>query len=51
MRLKVALVALVVALAVSVQKIFLASSVISLVERLVAVDVSNANVAVQIYAM
>lgn len=35
----------------SVQKIFLASSVISLVERLVAADVSNANVAVQIYAM
>lgn len=29
----------------------LASSVISLVERLVAADVSNANVAVQIYAM
>ncbi|EXW83911.1 dnaJ domain protein [Acinetobacter baumannii 44467_1] len=51
MRLKAALVALVVALAVSVQKIFLASSVISLVERLVAADVSNANVAVQIYAM
>jgi hypothetical protein len=41
----------VVALAVSVQKIFSASSVISLVERLVAADVNNANVAVQIYAM
>jgi hypothetical protein len=35
------MVALVVALAVSVQKIFSASSVISLVERLVAADVTT----------
>jgi hypothetical protein len=42
--------ALVVALAVSVQKIFSASSVISLVERLVAADVTTPTL-LQIYAM
>ncbi|MCY1460536.1 hypothetical protein D9M71_781040 [compost metagenome] len=51
MRSKVALAAVVAALADLVQKIFLASSVISSVVHSVVVDVNSVNVADQIYAM